>query len=146
MRSLRGQLEEESMRKLTDHSESASSREPNDWHTIDWQRVEKSVRTTQQRIAKATREEDWRRVKTLQRSLTHSFSARALAVRLQGLPHKSQTTFQPWCIAQRWITECISTDLIQSTPSTPALRCPIEQGMRTAKLQTVIDAACCSGP
>lgn len=69
------------MRKLTDHSESASSREPNDWHTIDWQRVEKSVRTTQQRIAKATREEDWRRVKTLQRSLTHSFSARALAVR-----------------------------------------------------------------
>ncbi len=65
---------------------------------------------------------------------------------LQGLPHKSQTNFQPWCIAQRWITECISTDLIQSTPSTPALRCPVEQGMRTAKLQTVINAACCSGP
>lgn len=33
------------------------------------------------RIAKATQEKDWRRVKALQRSLTHSFLARALAVR-----------------------------------------------------------------
>ena len=36
-------------------------------------------RTTQQRIAKATLDKDWRRVKALQRSLNHSFSARALA-------------------------------------------------------------------
>jgi RNA-directed DNA polymerase len=35
----------------------------------------------QMRIAKATQEGDWRRVKALQRSLTRSFSARALAVR-----------------------------------------------------------------
>ncbi|KAF5293945.1 hypothetical protein FQA39_LY19369 [Lamprigera yunnana] len=60
---------------------SASSREPQDWHAIDWHRVEQFVRTTQQRIAKATLEKDWRRVKALQRSLNHSFSARALAVR-----------------------------------------------------------------
>lgn len=60
---------------------SASSREPQDWHAIDWRRVERFVRTTQQRIAKATLEKDWRRVKALQRSLNHSFCARALAVR-----------------------------------------------------------------
>ncbi|BCX52941.1 group II intron reverse transcriptase/maturase [Comamonas thiooxydans] len=69
------------MRKLTGDGESASSREPQDWHAIDWHRVEQFVRTTQQRIAKATLDKDWRRVKALQRSLNHSFSARALAVR-----------------------------------------------------------------
>lgn len=69
------------MRKLTGDGESASSREPQDWHAIDWHRVEQHVRTTQRRIAKATLEQDWRRVKALQRSLNHSFSARALAVR-----------------------------------------------------------------
>ena len=60
---------------------SASSHEPQDWHAIDWQRVERNVRTTQTRIAKATQVGDWRRVKALQRSLTRSFTARALAVR-----------------------------------------------------------------
>lgn len=69
------------MRKTTVSSSSASSREPQDWHAIDWRRVEQFVRTTQQRIAKATLEKDWRRVKALQRSLIHSFAARSLAVR-----------------------------------------------------------------
>lgn len=69
------------MRETTVSSSSASSREPQDWHAIDWHRVAQFVRTTQQRIAKATLEKDWRRVKALQRSLIHSFSARALAVR-----------------------------------------------------------------
>lgn len=68
------------MRKIIDDG-SASSREPQDWHAIDWRRVERNVRTTQKRIAKATQEGDWRRVKALQRSLTHSFAARSLAVR-----------------------------------------------------------------
>jgi RNA-directed DNA polymerase len=69
------------MRKTIGNESSASSREPSDWHAIDWRLVQRNVRTTQKRIAKATREGDWRRVKALQRSLTHSFSARALAVR-----------------------------------------------------------------
>jgi len=69
------------MRKLAGNSEPASSREPANWHAIDWQRVERFVRTMQQKIAKATQEQDWRRVKALQRSLIHSHSARALAVR-----------------------------------------------------------------
>lgn len=69
------------MRKLAGNSEPASSREPANWHAIDWQRVERFVRTMQQKIAKATQGQDWRRVKALQRSLIHSHSARALAVR-----------------------------------------------------------------
>src|SRR5690606_31685489 len=68
------------MRKTTPRG-SASSHEPQDWHAIDWRRVEQFVRTTQPPNADETRDNDWRRVKALQRSLTHSFSARALAVR-----------------------------------------------------------------
>ena len=60
---------------------SATSRAPQDWHAIDWCVVEQSVRTTQIRIAKATQDCDWRRVKALQRSLVRSFAARSLAVR-----------------------------------------------------------------
>ena len=60
---------------------SAFSGIPDHWHQIDWRRVERNVRGMQARIAKATREGRWREVKALQRMLTRSFSAKALAVR-----------------------------------------------------------------
>jgi len=60
---------------------SALSGAPQDWFAIDWHRVERNVRGTQIRIAKATLEGNWRRVKALQRMLTRSWSAKALAVR-----------------------------------------------------------------
>jgi RNA-directed DNA polymerase len=69
------------MEEIIDNDGSASSHGLNDWQSIDWRRVEQHVRTMQMRIAKATQESDWRRVKALQRSLTRSFAARALAVR-----------------------------------------------------------------
>ena len=69
------------MKKVVDNDDPASSHLPSGWHAIDWRRVEQRVRTTQMRIAKATQESDWRRVKALQRLLVHSFSARAVAVR-----------------------------------------------------------------
>ena len=69
------------MTNIIDNNDAASSHEKPDWHAIDWRAVERIVRTTQKRIAKATQACDWRRVKALQRSLTHSFAARALAVR-----------------------------------------------------------------
>jgi len=69
------------MRNIFRNADAASSREPQNWHAIDWRRVERNVRTMQIRIAKATLEQDWRRVKALQRSLIHSFSTRALAVK-----------------------------------------------------------------
>jgi RNA-directed DNA polymerase len=60
---------------------SASSYVPTDWMSIDWKLVQKNVRVMQHRIAKATKEGSWRKVKALQRMLTRSFSAKALAVK-----------------------------------------------------------------
>jgi len=60
---------------------SAPSGAPQQWHDIDWWRVQRNVRAMQLRIAKACREGNWRRVNSLQRMLTRSRSARYLAVR-----------------------------------------------------------------
>jgi hypothetical protein len=51
------------------------------WHDISWPKLHQTVRGLQVRIAKAAKAGNWRRVKTLQRLLTRSFAARALAVR-----------------------------------------------------------------
>ena len=69
--------------RVTDCSQigSASSHVPTDWASIDWKRVQKNVRVMQHRLAKATQEGNWRRVKALQRMLTRSFCAKALAVK-----------------------------------------------------------------
>ncbi|MEX3762363.1 group II intron reverse transcriptase/maturase [Paraburkholderia phenoliruptrix] len=60
---------------------SALSHAPDNWYAVDWRRVERNVRGMQIRIAKATREGDWRRVKALQRMLTRMLSAKLYAVR-----------------------------------------------------------------
>jgi len=51
------------------------------WHDLDWARIQQTVRKTQLKIAQATGEGNRRRVKRLQRLLTHSFYGRCLAVR-----------------------------------------------------------------
>jgi len=52
-----------------------------DWHAINWQKVHRNVRRLQVRMVKALQEGRWGKVKALQHLLTHSFSAKALAVR-----------------------------------------------------------------
>jgi len=52
-----------------------------DWNRIEWQKVKGNVRRLQVRIVKAIEAGRWGKVKALQRLLTHSFSAKALAVR-----------------------------------------------------------------
>jgi hypothetical protein len=52
-----------------------------DWTTINWRTVNQNVRRLQSRIVKATQEGRWNKVRALQRLLTHSFSARCLAVK-----------------------------------------------------------------
>jgi RNA-directed DNA polymerase len=59
----------------------ASSRRNLDWKSIDWNKVDRKVKELQMRIAKAVRERKFRRVKSLQWLLTHSFYAKLLAVR-----------------------------------------------------------------
>lgn len=51
------------------------------WHDIVWPDVYRVVGRLQVRIAKATKAGEWRKVKRLQRLLTQSTSAKALAVR-----------------------------------------------------------------
>jgi len=51
------------------------------WHQINWYNALQHVRRVQLRIAKATQEGKTGKVKSLQRLLTHSFHAKALAVK-----------------------------------------------------------------
>jgi RNA-directed DNA polymerase len=59
----------------------ASFHRVTDWHAIDWESANHTVRRLQARIVKAPKEKRWGKVKALQRLLTHSFSGKALAVR-----------------------------------------------------------------
>ena len=52
-----------------------------DWHAIDWLKAHRHVRRLQARIVKAVQAGRWGKVKALQHLLTHSFSAKALAVK-----------------------------------------------------------------
>ncbi|CAG9237507.1 Group II intron reverse transcriptase/maturase [Paraburkholderia tropica] len=60
---------------------SALSHAPDNWYAVDWRRVERNVRGMQVRIAKATREGNWRKGRALQRMLTRTLSAKLYAVR-----------------------------------------------------------------
>lgn len=66
---------------MNKHSDVSASSRLSNWHDIDWYQAEQTVRKMQIRIAKATEAGKWRKVKALQRMLTHSFCAKALAVR-----------------------------------------------------------------
>ncbi len=60
---------------------SASTDSNVSWHSINWSRCNRVIRSHQMRIVKAIQEGRWGKVKALQRLLTHSFSGKALAVR-----------------------------------------------------------------
>lgn len=62
-------------------NDAASPSGPTNWHSIDWKLVRRFVGKTQMRIAQAEKNQDFRRVKRLQRSLVRSWAAKALAVR-----------------------------------------------------------------
>lgn len=59
----------------------AVSHNPLDWHAIDWPKAHRIVRRLQARIVKAVQEGRWGKVKALQYLLTHSFSAKVMAVK-----------------------------------------------------------------
>lgn len=61
------------------------------WRSIDWDKAWREVRRLQMRIAKAVKEENHDKVKSLQWILTHSFYARALAVK-RVTSNKGKTT------------------------------------------------------
>lgn len=51
------------------------------WESIDWKKAETYVKKLQMRIVKAQKDGHYSKVKTLQWLLTHSFCAKALAVK-----------------------------------------------------------------
>lgn len=59
----------------------ASSTQELTWTVIKWQQISEEVKRLQLRIAKAVRENRYGKVKALQWLLTHSLSAKLLAVR-----------------------------------------------------------------
>ena len=59
----------------------APSRDAQMWDHANWSHIEAQVRRLQERIAKATREGRWGKVKALQRLLTRSHSGKMLAVK-----------------------------------------------------------------
>jgi len=59
----------------------AVSNEAQEWYAIDWRTIQRNVRRLQVRIAQATKEGRWSKVRALQRLLTHSYSGKVLAVR-----------------------------------------------------------------
>jgi RNA-directed DNA polymerase len=71
------------------------------WHQIDWYKANQHVSRMQLRIAKATREGKTRKVKSLQRLLTRSFHAKALAVKRVT---ENQGKATPGVDGQTWST------------------------------------------
>lgn len=53
----------------------------NEWHSVEWRKVNQNVRRLQARIVKATQEKRWNKVKALQHLLTHSLSGKLIAVK-----------------------------------------------------------------
>jgi RNA-directed DNA polymerase len=74
-------IDEEEKRMTATTYADASSRSSFNWHDINWRQTIQTVRRLQVRIVKATQAGDWRKVRSLQRLLTHSFSAKLLAVK-----------------------------------------------------------------
>src|SRR5208283_3801089 len=64
-----------------DSSMCASSDPTKTWDQLDWTQCERQASRLQARIVKATRAGRWGKVKALQWLLTHSFTAKALAVK-----------------------------------------------------------------
>ena len=60
---------------------SASFGRKSHWNQIHWKQCEKNTKRLQARIVQAVKQGRWNKVKSLQRLLTRSFSAKALAVR-----------------------------------------------------------------
>src|ERR1700732_2316939 len=69
----------------------AASSDAREWYAIHWPTIQRNVRRLQVRIAQATKEGRWGKVRALQRLLTHSYSGKVLAVR-RGTENKGKKT------------------------------------------------------
>src|SRR4051795_2003363 len=66
---------------MDDHGRSNGPTGPTDWNAIDWCKANRLVRNLRQRIFRATRENDLKKVRSLQKLLLRSWSNLVLSVR-----------------------------------------------------------------
>jgi len=95
----------------TQQNVGASFRRSHLWSQIKWTQCKRNTRRLQARIVQAVKKGRWNRVKALQRLLTRSFSAKALAVK-RVATNKGKHT--PGVDNQVWLT---STDRFQGISS-----------------------------
>lgn len=63
-----------------------------DWHSIDWYSVYRNIRNLRRRIFKATQENNWRKVRNLQKLMLRSFSNVLESVRRVTVVNKGSKT------------------------------------------------------
>lgn len=66
---------------MTVHKNTGAVSTQGSWDSIDWDKAHCEVMKLQARIAKATKQKRWNKVKSLQWILTHSFTAKCMAVK-----------------------------------------------------------------
>ena len=89
----------------------ASSTNEMSWHSINWKKAHRIVNRLQARIVKAKQEGNHGKVRALQWILTHSFSAKVLAIR-SVTRNKGKKT--PGIDGETW-----NTNELQSVRRTP---------------------------
>lgn len=81
------------------------------WNSIDWNKLQTAVRKLQARIVKAQKEKRYAKVKALQRILTTSFAAKALAVK-RVTSNKGKRT--AWVDQIKWTTQAHKLEAVAS--------------------------------
>lgn len=81
------------------------------WNFIDWNKIKQRVKSLQQRIAKAIQKQAYGKAKALQWLLTHSFSAKALAVKRVT---ENKGKYTSGIDKKAWINSYTKTEAIRS--------------------------------
>ncbi len=63
------------------HSPANVTQRTTEWHNLNWRDARRIVRNLRQRIFKATQEDNWRKVRNLQKLMLRSYSNVLLSVR-----------------------------------------------------------------
>ncbi|MCB1116635.1 MAG: group II intron reverse transcriptase/maturase [Chlamydiia bacterium] len=110
---------------ITKQIVSASSRKRSDWNQINWNQCEKNTKRLQARIVQALKQGRWNKVKALQRLLTRSYSAKALAVKRVT---SNRGKYTPGIDGEVWKT---------SETKSQGLNCLKPRGYRTQPLKRI---------
>jgi RNA-directed DNA polymerase len=77
---------------MDDHGRSNGPTGPTDWNAIDWRKANRLVRNLRQRIFRARRENDLKKVRSLQKLLLRSWSNLVLSVRRATQQNRGKNT------------------------------------------------------